>query len=68
MDNQISVFSLRMKCSVVTSPDSKSVILENLYYRFQTRISRSTSGVGRWSTFDSIPDLVQVGRHIFAGF
>ena len=69
MDNQFSVLSFCIMRSVATSlPDSKSVVLESLYYRFHIWISTSTSCVERWSTLGSIPDLVQVlGRHVFAG-
>jgi hypothetical protein len=51
-----------MECRVAASPDNESVVLESLDYRFQICISRSTSCVGRWSTLDSMPDLVQIGR------
>jgi hypothetical protein len=67
MDNQFSVLIFRVECSVTTRPDSKSVVLESLYYRFQICIGKSTSGVGRWLTLDSMPDLVQVGKDVFAG-
>ena len=67
MNNQFSVLSLRMKCSVATSPDSKSVVLKSLYYRFQIGIARSTSCIGRCSTLERMSDLVQVGRNFFAG-
>ena len=44
MNNQFSVLSLR----VATSPDSKSVVLKSLYYRFQTFAeARRASGDGR---------------------
>jgi len=33
---------LRMKCSIATSLDSKSVVLKSLYNRFQIGIGRST--------------------------
>ena len=56
-----------MDCSVATSPDSKSVVLKSLYYRFQIGIGRSTSCIGRWSTLENMSDLVQVGRKGFAG-
>ena len=56
-----------MECSVATTPGSKSVILENLYYRLQICIGRSTLGVSRRSALDSMSDLVQVGKDVFAG-
>ena len=45
----------------------KSVVLKSLYCCFQIGIGRSTLCVWRWSALDNIPDLVQVGRHVFAG-
>ena len=62
-----TILSFRMECSVATSRDSKSIVLESLYYRFQIRIGKSTSCVGRLSTLDSMSDLVQVGKDVFAG-
>jgi hypothetical protein len=55
-----------MECSVATSRDSKSIVLESLYYHFQICIGRSTSCVRRLSTLDSMSDLVQVGKDVFA--
>jgi hypothetical protein len=67
MDNQFSVLSFRIECSVATSPDRKRVVLKSLYYRFQIGIGRSTSCIGRRSTLDSMFELVQLGRAFFAG-
>jgi hypothetical protein len=66
MDNQFSVVSFRMECSVATSRDSKSIVLESLYHRFHMCVSRNRPCVGQWSTLDSLSDLVQIGRHVFA--